>query len=73
MFSKIYLHRATRSIEVMLCDVMAEADAAWGGWLRNSITDPAVYRTLTDNYVMGRIEVRGRRARVRGREEGTAV
>lgn len=56
MFSKIYLHRATRSIELMLCDVLREADAQLGGWLRNAIHDAPSYSHLTDNRVLGRIE-----------------
>lgn len=31
MFNKIYLHRATRAIEIMLCDVMAVSMVGLGG------------------------------------------
>lgn len=59
MFQKIYLHRATRSLEVMLCDLLTEADVAWGGRLRNSINDPATYVQLQDTALLSEIAVSG--------------
>ena len=62
MFNKIYLHRATRSIELMLCDVLKHADSAFAPghpqhrWLSGAIHDPAKYARLSDNRVLGRIE-----------------
>jgi len=62
MFNKIYLHRATRSIELMLCDVLKLADSAFAPghaqhrWLSGAIHEPAKYARLSDNRVLGRIE-----------------
>jgi hypothetical protein len=44
-------------METMICDVLREADAAWGGRISSAIDDPREYRTLSD-CILHEIQVR---------------
>jgi hypothetical protein len=48
LFKQIYVHRATKAIDLMITDVMLEANAAWGGALAAAIDNPKEYMLQTD-------------------------